>query len=154
MFDLYYMKEYHPILRIKHIYIRCKIPSRWTCKTHLIYITCKKHPFHIYNNLIFVSVSHRTGLDTRSMTWRSIIMEIRVGEGRAWAEAQALLDYAGHWPTVQCGSDEPSWMWTVIWVQIHMPDYISNWTARSSAIQAGQRCEWCSSPTQRWLSWI
>ena len=33
-----------------------------------------------------------------------------------------------------------------------MPDYSLNWTARSSAIQGGQRCQWCSSPTQQWPS--
>ena len=27
---------------------------------------------------------------------------------------------------VQCGSDDPSWSWTQIWVQAHMPDYSLN----------------------------
>ena len=49
--------------------------------------------------LIFVSASHQTGLDTRSMTRRSIIVEIRGEESRAQAEARALLDYAGHQST-------------------------------------------------------
>ena len=53
---------------------------------------------------------------------------------------------------VQCGSDEPSWSWTQIWAQARMPDYSLNWTAKSSAIQGGQRCQCCSSPTRRWLS--
>ena len=44
----------------------------------------------------------------------------------------------------QCGPNEPSWTWTQIWVQACMPDYSLNWTARSSAIQGGQRCQWCS----------
>ena len=48
---------------------------------------------------IFVSVFHQTGLDTRSMTRRSILVGVKGGLGRAWAEAQALLDYAGHQPT-------------------------------------------------------
>ena len=36
---------------------------------------------------------------------------------------------------LQCGSAEPSWTRTQIWVQVRMPDYSLNWTARSSAIQ-------------------
>ena len=48
---------------------------------------------------IFVSASHLTGLDTRSMTQRSIIVDIRGGEGWAQAEAQPLFDYAAYWPT-------------------------------------------------------
>ena len=51
---------------------------------------------------------------------------------------------------VRSGPDEPSWTWTQIWVQVCMPGYSLNWTARSTAIQ---RCQWCSSPTQRWSSW-
>ena len=43
--------------------------------------------------LIFVSASHQIGLDTRSMTRKSIIVGIRGGEGRARAAARALLDY-------------------------------------------------------------
>ena len=54
---------------------------------------------------------------------------------------------------VQCGLDEPSWTWAQIWVQIHMPDFSLNWTAKSSAIQGWQRCLWCSSTTRRWPSW-
>ena len=53
---------------------------------------------------------------------------------------------------VQCGPDEPCWTWTQIWVQARMPDYSLNWTARSSAIQGWQRCQWCSLPTQGWPS--
>ena len=37
--------------------------------------------------------SHQTGLDTRSMTRRSIIVGFRREEGRARAEVRALLDY-------------------------------------------------------------
>ena len=48
---------------------------------------------------IFVSASHQTGVDTRSMTQRLIIVGIKGGEGWAWAKAQAQLDYAGHQPT-------------------------------------------------------
>ena len=33
-----------------------------------------------------------------------------------------------------------------------MPDYSFNWTARSGTIQGWQRCQWCSSPIQRWPS--
>ena len=60
--------------------------SEYDTKLHLI----MKLPFWI-----FVSASHQTGLDTRSMTRRSIIVGFRGGEGRA----RALLDYAGHRPT-------------------------------------------------------
>ena len=48
---------------------------------------------------LFVSVSHQTGLETRSMTWRSIIVGIKAEESQARAEAWALIDYAGHRPT-------------------------------------------------------
>ena len=55
--------------------------------------------FLILKKLIFVPASHQTGLDTRSMTRRSIIEGIRGGESRAQAEARSPLDYAGHRPT-------------------------------------------------------
>ena len=42
---------------------------------------------------IFVAASYQTGLDTRSMTQRSIKVGISEGKGRAWVEARALLDY-------------------------------------------------------------
>ena len=42
---------------------------------------------------IFVTASHQTGLDTRSMTRRSIIVGVRGGKGRGRAEARARLDY-------------------------------------------------------------
>ena len=45
---------------------------------------------------LFVSASHQTGLDIRSMTRRSNIVGIRGGEGLARAEALTLLDYVGH----------------------------------------------------------
>ena len=47
---------------------------------------------------------------------------------------------------VQCGPDEPCWTLIQIWIQARMPDYSLNWTARSSAIQRRQRCQW-------WLCW-
>ena len=53
---------------------------------------------------------------------------------------------------VQCGPIEPSWSLNQIWVLARMPDYSLNWTAKSSAIQEGQRCQCCSSPTRRWPS--
>ena len=53
---------------------------------------------------------------------------------------------------VQCEPDEPSWIWTQIWVQARMPGYSLNWKVRSSDIQRWQRCRWCSSPTRRWPS--
>ena len=40
---------------------------------------------------IFVAASHQTGLDSRSMTQRSIKEGIREGRGQAWAEARALM---------------------------------------------------------------
>ena len=55
---------------------------------------------------------------------------------------------------VQCGPDEPSWTWTQIWVQAHMPDCSLNWTMGSSAIQGWRSCQCCSSPTRRWPSRI
>ena len=107
---------------------------------------------HRLKKPIFVSASHQTGLDIRLMTRRSIIVGIRGGGGRVGAEARALLDYAGHRPTMQCGPDKPSWTWTQNWVQARMPDYSLNWTARSSAIQEWQRCQWCSELIRRWHS--
>ena len=61
---------------------------------------------------IFVSASHQTGLDTRSMTRRSIIVGIEGRRDRARADwnpaglcwSSALL--------VQCGPGEPSRTWT------------------------------------------
>ena len=46
-----------------------------------------------------VTASHKTGLDTRSMTRRSIIVGFRGGEGQARAEARALLDNDAARPT-------------------------------------------------------
>ena len=51
---------------------------------------------------------------------------------------------------MQCGPYGPSWTWTQIGVQAFIPDYSLNWTARSSAIQVWQRCQWWGSPTRRW----
>ena len=42
---------------------------------------------------IFVTASHQTGLDTRSMTRRSIKVGIRGEDSRTRAEARNLLDY-------------------------------------------------------------
>ena len=48
---------------------------------------------------IFVTASHQTGLDTTSMTRKSIKVRIRGWEGRARAEARVLPDYdAAHPP--------------------------------------------------------
>ena len=46
------------------------------------------------------SASHQTDLTQNQMTRRSIIVGIREEEGRSQAEAQALLDYAGHRSTL------------------------------------------------------
>ena len=59
---------------------------------------------------IFVTASHQTGLDAAGLCWSSAHL-------------------------VWCGPDEPSWAWTQIWIQEHMPDYSLNWTAMSRAIQ-------------------
>ena len=48
---------------------------------------------------LFVSASHQTGLDTRSMTRRSIVVGFKGEESRARAKARALLDYTGYRPT-------------------------------------------------------
>ena len=55
--------------------------------------------FLLANRLIFVIASHQTGLDTRSMTQRSIIVGMW-GEGQALALARTLLDCADHRPTL------------------------------------------------------
>ena len=55
-------------------------------------------------NVIFVSAFHQTRLDPRSLTRRSIIVGFRGRDGRARAEARALLVYAGHRPTL-CNVD-------------------------------------------------
>ena len=102
--------------------------------------------------VLFDSASHQAGFDAKSMTRRSIILGFREEEGQEWAEVRALLDYRGHRSTVQCGPDEPRWTWILIWVQAHMPYYSLNWTAKSSAIQGWQSCQWCSLPTRKWPS--
>ena len=85
---------------------------------------------------IFVSATHQTGLGTRSLTRRSIMMRIyrrwRSGTSRGSSPA-GLCWSSAHF--VQCGPDEPSWTWTQIWDQVRIPNYSLNWTARSSAIQ-------------------
>ena len=69
--------------------------------------------FHValipLGKVLFVSASHQTGLDTRSMTQRLIIVDIKGGKSQARAKARALLDHAGHQAhLVQCGPDEPN----------------------------------------------
>ena len=101
--------------------------------------------------LIFVTASHVTELDTRSMTRRLIIVGV---SGREWSGTSRRSSPTGLcWSSVhlvQCGPDEPSWSWIQIWVQASMLGYSLNWTARSRAIHGGQRCQSCSSPTRRW----
>ena len=46
------------------------------------------------DSLIFVTASHQTGLDTRSIAQRLIIVGFRGGEGRAWTEARTQLNCA------------------------------------------------------------
>ena len=108
---------------------------------------------YIYIYKVFITASLQTGLDTRSMTWGSIIVGIK-GRGRSGTSQGSSL--AGLcWSSahlVQCAPDEPSWSWTQISVQACMPDYSLNWTVRSSTIQGGKRCQYCSSFTWRWLS--
>ena len=95
---------------------------------------------HVYTEsaiyLIFVSASHQIGLDSRSMTRRSII----VGEGKVGHEPR--LEPCWAWGSlayfVQCGP-EPSWSWNQIWVLERMPKYNWKWTARSRVIQWGQK---------------
>ena len=48
------------------------------------------------SSTVFVTASHQTGLDTSSMTRRSIIVGVEGKECRARAETQTMLDYAGH----------------------------------------------------------
>ena len=103
---------------------------------------CMKHSG--WSSSTFVSASHQTGLDMRSMTWRLIIVGL-MGKGRS-GSSLSLCPAGLCWTLahlVQCGSDEGSRTWTQIWVQARMPDYSLNWT---------QRCQWCSSPIWRWLS--
>ena len=87
-------------------------------------------------SLIFVSDSHQTELDTRSMTQRSIIVGglERGRSGTSQDSTPAGLCWSST-HLVQCGPDEPSWTWT----QARMPDYSLNWTARSSGIN---RTDW------------
>ena len=70
----------------------------------------------------FVPASHQTGLDTRSIIRRSIIVGIW-GRGMSHpsrSSSPALLCWSSA-HLVQCRPDEPSWTWTQIWVQIRMP---------------------------------
>ena len=99
----------------------------------------------------FISSSHQTGLDTRPMTWRVIIVE---GKGKGKPSTSRGLSPAGlclsSAQLVQWGPDEPTWKWTQIWVQAHMPDYSLNMTAGSRVIQYWQMCLWWNSTTQWW----
>ena len=105
--------------------------------------------FYVYGLGVFVPASHQRGLDTRSMTRRSIIEGI-YGRGRSsmrWCSIHVELCWSLV-NLVQCEPDGYSWSWTQIWVQSRMPDYCLNWTARCSAIQRRQKGQWCSSPTK------
>ena len=73
--------------------------------------------------LIFVSASHQTVIDSRSMTRWSIIVRVNGGSPAALCWSLTHL--------VQCGPDEPGLIWTQIRVQLRMPDYSSNWTTGS-----------------------
>ena len=46
---------------------------------------------YLMSKPIFVSASHQTGLDTKSITWNSIKVGIRRGGGRAQAKTWALV---------------------------------------------------------------
>ena len=103
--------------------------------------------------MIFVSASHQTGLDTRTMTWRSIILDVY---GTEWSDTCRYSSPASLcWSLthlMQCGPDEPIWSETSISVQARMPDYRLNWT-RPSDIQRGQWCQSCTLPIGTWPSW-
>ena len=81
-----------------------------------------------------------------------IIVGIKGKEGRALAEDRTWLDYACHRPAL-CKVDLMSLAGHGPNLgPAHMPDFSLNWTSRSSALQGWQRCQWCCSPSRRWLS--
>ena len=87
----------------------------------------------LYRRQLFVSASHLAGLDTRS-------------NDPKWGLGKGKFGLSAMW------DDGPSWTWTQTWIQALIPDYSLNWTARSSAIQRWEKCQWCSSPTRKWPS--
>ena len=93
---------------------------------------------------IFASASHQTGLDTRSMTRRSIIMGIRGGEGGSRAGLEPYLS----WLIIGSlsGPDETNM------VQARIPIYSLNWTARSRAITKVTTVSMLQIATRRWSS--
>ena len=76
-------------------------------------------------------------------TWHKVNDSKVDYSGDLW-NAQALLDFAGHRSTYYNVG--------LMSLAGHMPDCSLNWIGRSSAIQGWQRCQCCSSPTQRWPS--
>ena len=55
---------------------------------------------------LFVSASNQTGLDTRSMTRRSVIVGVKGGGGRVRAKTLTLLDYADYYCPPEGGPAE------------------------------------------------
>ena len=78
---------------------RFVVVQRLKCSIFLTQAGISRGDFMPSPGAVFVSASHQTELDTKSMARRSIIVGMKGGESRTQAEAQALLVYAGHWPT-------------------------------------------------------
>ena len=94
------------------------------------------HEAEIFKYWIFVSASHQTGFDIRSMTQRSIIVGVykrgRSDTSWGWSPAELCCSLAH---LVLCGLDEPCWTWTQIWVQARMPDSKVQCYTRVSVMQ-------------------
>ena len=80
----------------------------WECRPHAAgrnngFLSSKLSP------AVFISASHLTGHNPRSMTRRSIIVGVEERRGRAWAETRTLLDYAGHHRPPEGGPAEVFW---------------------------------------------
>ena len=86
------LQVFHGALAVRHEYQTGHWKAFARSSGSLIFLTWN----------IFVSPSYQTGLETMSITWRSIIVRIRGGRGLAWADAraevQALPNFAGHPP--------------------------------------------------------
>ena len=95
---------------------------------------------------VFVSASHQTGLDSRSMTRRSIIVGIRGGEGRARAEARALLvisPLSAMWAWWSLLDMDPNnGRDTDVWLLLKLDQEVQCYLR-------DQECQQCSSPTRR-----
>ena len=122
--------------------VRTQIPRStawwWGCRPHAAGRGNRSYPSSGLSpavKSIFVSASNQTGLDTRSITQRWIIIGVKRGGGGSSRDSNpvGLCRSSAHW--VQWNPDEPCGTWTQTCVQARISDYSLNWIKRSNAIQ-------------------